>query len=158
MLQSGADQRDSLQVVEAQVQLHQACRIEDVGRQALVRELVVGHPKILQLCQSGQEALRQRSDGVGVQVELVQSFGESLWHLRGVRGGSEWRLEVDTGSYFVREKSHTPTLTFDNLLPLTSNSVRDVRDLSDAPMSVIALSWRWRIVRLSIPSRSKGVT
>lgn len=87
MLQSGADQRDSLQVVEAQVQLHQACRIEDVGRQALVRELVVGHPKILQLCQSGQEALRQRSDGVGVQVELVQSFGESLWHLRGVRGG-----------------------------------------------------------------------
>lgn len=34
MLQSGADQRDSLQVVEAQVQLHQACRPTSSMRQA----------------------------------------------------------------------------------------------------------------------------
>lgn len=50
------------------------------------------------------------------------------------------------------------TVTFVNLLPLMSSSVRDFSALSDDPMSVTALSLRYRIVRLAIPSRSAGVT
>lgn len=49
-------------------------------------------------------------------------------------------------------------ITLVNLLLLMSSSVRDLSAFRDVPMSVTALSWRYRIVRLSIPSRSAAVT
>lgn len=49
MLQSGAHRGNPLQLIEAQVQLHQPGHIEGVGRDSLVCELVVAHPDVLQL-------------------------------------------------------------------------------------------------------------
>lgn len=57
MLQCGAHCGDSLQFIEAQVQLHQPSHIKGVGRDTLVCQLVVGHPDILQLSETVQEAL-----------------------------------------------------------------------------------------------------
>lgn len=53
VLQRRADGGDPLQPVEAQVQLHQARHVEGVGGDAGVRELVVSHPHVLQLAQTG---------------------------------------------------------------------------------------------------------
>lgn len=82
VLQRRAHSGDSLQPVEAQVQLHQAGHVKGVGGDALVCELVVRHPDILQLGQTGQEALWERSDGVVLHVELVQLLRERVWDLR----------------------------------------------------------------------------
>lgn len=68
----------------------------------------------------------------------------------------DWKLSIDLMQTFSNTQIHT--ITFVNLLPLMSSSVRDFSAFSDVPMSVTALSWRYRIVRLSIPSRSVGVT
>lgn len=81
VLQRRADGGDPLQPVEAQVQLHQAGHVEGVGGDAGVRELVVSHPHVLQLAQTGQEALWEGLDGVVLHVELVQLFGERVWDL-----------------------------------------------------------------------------
>lgn len=82
MLQRRAHGGDLLQPVIAQVELHQAGHVEGVGRDALVRQLVVCHPDILQLGQTGQEALWERVDGVVLHVELVQLVRQRVWHLR----------------------------------------------------------------------------
>lgn len=82
VLQRRAHGGDSLQSVVAQVQLHQAGHVEGVGRDARVCELVVSHPDILQLGQTGQEALWERLDGVALHVELVQLFRERVRDLR----------------------------------------------------------------------------
>ncbi len=58
MLQRAAHWGDSLQFIVAQIQLHQPSHIEGVRRDALVCQLVVGHPDILQLGETAQEALR----------------------------------------------------------------------------------------------------
>lgn len=154
MLQRAAHQGDSLQLVVAQVQLHQPRHVEGVGRDALVCQLVVGHPHILQLSEAAQEALWQRVNGVGLHVELVQMFRESLRDL-GAVVKMAWKgfLHAFNGTF-----AHRRTLTFVSLLWLTSSSVRDVSAFRDAPMSLTALSLRYRIVRLSIPSRSAAVT
>lgn len=83
VLQRAADWRDPLQLVVAQVQLHQPRHVEGVRRDALVGQLVVGHPHVLQLSQAAQEALGQRVNGVGLHVELVQVFRKSLRDLGG---------------------------------------------------------------------------
>lgn len=49
MLQCGADSWNSLQFVEAQVQLHQPAYIKGVGWDPFVLQQIVGHPYILQL-------------------------------------------------------------------------------------------------------------
>lgn len=82
VLQRRAHNGDSLQPVEAQVQLHQAGHVKGVGGDALVCELVVRYPDILQLGQTGQEALWERADGVVLHVELVQLLRERVWDLR----------------------------------------------------------------------------
>lgn len=154
MLQRAAHQGDPLQLVEAQVQLHQPRHVEGVGRDALVCQLVVGHPHILQLSEAAQEALWQRVNGVGLHVELVQMFRESLRDL-GAVVKMMWKHFLHA---FSETFAHRRTLTFVNLLLLTSSSVRDVSAFRDVPMSLMALSLRYRIVRLSIPSRSAAVT
>lgn len=153
MLQCGAHWRNPLQFIEAQVQLHQSSHIKSVGRNTLVSKLVVGHPDILQLRETAQETLWQGINGVGVQIKLVQMFRESLWDLRSDNQNIIAGLEIILS---LCKQIHTVTLV--NLLPLMSSSVRDFSALSDVLMSVTALSWRYRIVRLSIPSKSAGIT
>lgn len=48
--------------------------------------------------------------------------------------------------------------TFVNRLLLMSSIVRDFRAFKEVPMSVMALSWRYRRERLSIPSKSATAT
>lgn len=81
MLQCGTDDRDSLQLVEAQVQLHQPSHIKSIRGDALICELVVSHPEILQLSEAAQESLGYRVNGVKIQVELMQMFREIIWNL-----------------------------------------------------------------------------
>lgn len=50
------------------------------------------------------------------------------------------------------------TITFVSWLLLTSSSVRDVSAFRDEPMSLMALSLRYRTVRLSMPSTSAAIT
>ena len=57
MLQCGAHYGDSLQFIEAQVQLHQPGHIKGVGRDTLVCQQIVSHPDVLQLSEAAQEAL-----------------------------------------------------------------------------------------------------
>lgn len=112
MLQRAAHQGDPLQLVEAQVQLHQPRHVEGVGRDALVCQLVVGHPHILQLSEAAQEALWQRVNGVGLHVELVQMFRESLRDL----GAVVKMMWKDFLHAFDETFGHRCTLTFVNLL------------------------------------------
>lgn len=98
VLQRHANGGDSLQPVEAQVQLHQAGHVKGAGGDTLVGELVVRQPDILELGQMGQEALWERADGVVLHVELVQLFRERVWDLREHRRlGAEqgWNLQRD---------------------------------------------------------------
>ena len=88
VLQCGADYGDSLQLVEAQVQLHQPRHVEGVGGDALVCQLVVAHPDILQLCETTQEVCWHWVDGVGLQIELVQMVREGLRDL----GSFIWKV------------------------------------------------------------------
>lgn len=44
----------------------------------------MGHPDVLQLSETVQEALWKSVNGVGLQVELVQMFREFLWDLGSV--------------------------------------------------------------------------
>lgn len=159
MLQSGADRRDSLQLVEAQVQLHQPGHVEGVGRDALIGQQVVGHPHVLQLWEPTHEALWESVDGVGLQVELVQTFRQSLWDLGG-REVKSVRVTMDFNGTYRQTNidKQTNMFTFVSLFPLMSSSVSEVRAFRDVPMSETALSWRYRMVRLSIPSRSADVT
>ena len=82
-------------------------------------------------------------------------FRESLWYLGSVDENIVRGLTIVLP--FNRTYANTG-ITFVNLLPLMSSRVRDTSAFSDVLMSVTALSWRYRIVRLSIPSRSAGVT
>lgn len=157
MLQRATDWRDPLQLVVAQVQLHQPRHVEGVGRDALVCQLVVGHPHILQLSQAAQETLGQRVDGVGLHVELVQVFRKSLRDLRGVYENGRRRTSFVLGQSFGDLKSFQ-TVTFVSWLLLTSRSVRDVSVFRDEPISLIPLLLRYRAVRLSMPSTSAAIT
>lgn len=116
MLQGRAHDGDSLQQVEAQVQLHQAGHIEGVGGDAFVCEVVVRHPDVLQLGQTGQEALRQRVDGVVLHVELVQLFRERLRDLR-----KYWRFVEERGSF---TQTSEPLQADDDLCQLVAADVQ----------------------------------
>ena len=88
----------------------------------------------------------------------MQMFGECLWGLGTVHEKIVGRLEIIHSLNGILANTHIRTVTFVSLLPLMSSSVRDFSAFRDVPTSVTALSWRYRIVRLSIPSRSAGVT
>lgn len=148
VLQGRAHGGDSLQPVEAQVQLHQAGHVEGVGGDALVSELVVRQPDILELGQTGQETLWEGVDGVVVHVELVHLFREGVWDLRGHR-----RLVAEQGWNICKGM-----MTFVNWLLLMSSTMRDFRAFREVPMSVMALSWRYRRESWSIPSKSATAT
>lgn len=96
MLQRGAHWGDSLQFIEAQIQLHQPSNVKGVGRDPLICQLVVGHPDILQLGEMAQEVLWERIDGVGLHVELVQMFRECLrdLHQRTETSQEDWTSSI----------------------------------------------------------------
>lgn len=148
VLQRRAHGGDSLQPVEAQVQLHQAGHIEGVGGDALVSELVVRQPDILELGQTAQEALWEGVDGVVLHVELVHLSRERVWDLGGHR-----RLGAEQGGHICKGM-----MTFVNWLLLMSSIMRDFRAFREVPMSLMALSWRYRTERWSIPSKSATAT
>ena len=76
-----ADGGDPLQLVEAEVQLHQARHVEGVGGDAIVGQLVVGHADVLQLGELTEETLWDSTDGVGLQVQLVEALWKTIWYL-----------------------------------------------------------------------------